>query len=58
MRIENAALRAALGQAQTQLGQIGQASASAQLSQTQPPAQQQDDQEDEKTETPTIKSDG
>ena len=55
LRIENAALRAALSQAQTQLGQIGQASALAQSSQSQ---QQPQDSKEEKTETPTTKSDG
>lgn len=57
LRIENAALRAALSQAQTQLGQMGQASAAAQPPQPQQP-QPQDSKEEEKTETPTSKSDG
>ncbi|KAL4073941.1 hypothetical protein V8B97DRAFT_2003637 [Scleroderma yunnanense] len=58
LRIENAALRAALSQAQSQLGQLGQGlPASAQQSQSQQ-QQPQDSKEGEKTETPTTKSDG
>ncbi|KIM50896.1 hypothetical protein SCLCIDRAFT_743045 [Scleroderma citrinum Foug A] len=60
LRIENAALRAALSQAQTQLGQMGQASALAQssLPQQQPQQPQPQDSKEEKIETPTTKSDG
>jgi len=53
LRIENTALRAALSQAQIQLGQISQASQQQQQHQPQPR-----DCKEEKTETPTTKSDG
>lgn len=70
LRIENAALRAALSQAQAQLGQLGQGQIlptpqtpttqqqpqqSQQLQQHQP---QESSPEDEKKETPVVKSDG
>lgn len=71
LRIENAALRAALSQAQAQLGQLGQGpilptppTPTAQQHPQQPQQQQQQHQpqesspKDEKKETPVIKSDG